>query len=145
MEFIYSKLYRIIKNILIIISVLILTACDDGDVFIQDKSILEKKIKCLELIIFPPNDMIENSLKKLYHFKQDCRYKLIVSYKSSIICNSNQNADKKAIGLPKSYLRLEIKKDTKLYYTYYKDLKDNLDTKDIKNGFDIIKSDLDIK
>ena len=124
---------------------MLFTACNDGDVFIQDKSILKDEIKCLNLVVFPPNKMIENSLKKLYHFKQDCNYQLIVSYKNSLVCNSNQNADKKVIGLPKSYLRLEIKKDAKLCYTYYKDLRDNLDAKDVKNGFEVIESDLDIK
>ena len=134
------------KYLFLIIFGWLSVGCNDGsETFVQDESILKDEIKCLNLVVFPPNTMVENSLKKLYHFKQDCNYELVVSYKSSIVCNSNQNANKKAIGLPKSYLRLEIKKDAKLCYTYYKDLRDNLDAKDVKNGFEVIESDLDIK
>lgn len=115
---------------------------DDGEIFVQDKKILETKIECMRLVVFPPNKMIETTLNKLYIFKQDCDYNFIVSYKSDIICNSNQNSEKKAHGMPKSYLRLEIKKGTKLCYTYYKDLDANLKNNDIKNGFEIIGNDL---
>lgn len=96
----------------------------------------------MSLTVFPPDKMIEETLNSLYDFKKECDYKLIVSYKTSITCNSNQNADKKAYGLPQSYLRLEIKKDGTLQYTYYKDLQENLSSKDIQKGFETIKEDL---
>jgi len=133
------------KNIILTLVIIFFSACNDGEVFVQDKEILNTKIECMRLVVFPPNDMIESTLKKLYRFKKDCNYSMIISYKSGIVCNSNQNSDKKVKGLPKSYLRMEIKKGFKLSYTYYKDLTDNLQADDIEDGFKTIESDLDLR
>lgn len=133
------------KKLISICLVILFSGCSDrGEVFVQDKKILETKIECLKLVVFPPNEMIENTLNELYLFKKECNYKLIVSYKSSIVCNSNQNSEKKAHGMPKSYLRMEIKKDSTLKYTYYNDLDANLKRDDVKNGFEVIENDLKI-
>ena len=96
----------------------------------------------MRLIVFPPHDSIESKLNELYTFSGDCKLKLIVSYKDSITCNSNQNSDKKVLGMPRSYLRFELKKQGELFYSYYIDLKDNLKDSDLENGFDIMKDSL---
>ncbi|WP_373071586.1 hypothetical protein [Sulfurimonas sp.] len=96
----------------------------------------------MRLLVFPPNKNIENSLNDLYVFDQNCEVDLIVSYKNSITCNSNQNVDKKAYGMPSSYIRYEIKKENKLYYSYYIDLDDDITKKDIKAGFDKMLDEL---
>lgn len=131
------------KKLLFIFASLFLLGCNDGSqVFVYDKKILDAKIECMSLTVFPPNKSIENTLSSLYHFKKECEYELVVSYKTSITCNSNQNADKKAFGLPQSYLRMELKKGANLQYTYYKDLQDNLTSKDVQNGFERMKGEL---
>ena len=130
--------------ILSIISVFLL-GCSDGSISqINDNSILEEDIKCLSLVVFPPKQSITEPLEKLYKFDKKCELSLVVSYKTGIVCNSNQNSDKKVAGLPDGYLRLEIKKGTRLYYSYYKDLQDNMNDKDIEKGFKELKSTLDI-
>ena len=113
---------------------------DTGEVFIYDKNV--KKLSCLSLLVFPPNKMIVSILKKRYTFSDSCKNELIVSYKNSITCNSNQNADKKIKGLPQSYFRLEIKRENTLVYTYYKDLPDNIKSEDVTDGFKRVEKDL---
>lgn len=130
------------KYIFTLLSLLFL-GCDDGSQsFVYDKKILDAKIECLSLRISPPDRKMQETLNSLYTFKKECHYELVVSYKTSITCNSNQNADKKLHGLPQSYLRMEIKKDGLLAYTYYKDLQENLDSWDLKNGFESIQKEL---
>ena len=124
-------------------SIIFFIGCSDNYISqISNKEILESKIKCMRLIVFPPKDSIENSLNELYTFSNDCELKLIVSYKDSITCNSNQNSHIKARGMAKSYLRLELKKKNELMYSYYKDLKDNLQNSDIQNAFHTMKQKL---
>ena len=120
--------------------------CSDNAISqVHNKKILENKIPCLRLIVFPPHEAIEKKLNELYTFSDDCEFKLVISYKSSITCNSNQNSDKKVLGMPSSYLRFELKKQNELMYSYYKDLKDNLDSSDVVDGFDTMKDTLPLK
>ncbi|MDD2357348.1 MAG: hypothetical protein PHX13_05490 [Thiovulaceae bacterium] len=131
------------KKYLFIFTSLFLLGCNDtSQTFVYDKKILDAKIECMSLAVVPANKTIEDTLNSLYHFKKECAYELVVSYKNSITCNSNQNADKKVSGLPQSYLRMEIKHDANLQYTYYKDLQDNLSAKDVQNGFEKMKEEL---
>ena len=92
--------------------------------------------------MFPPKDSIQRTLNNLYGFNKDCELKLIVSYKDSITCNSNQNSDKKAFGMAKSYLRFELKKRNELLYSYYKDIKEDIKSDDINDAFETLKKDL---
>jgi hypothetical protein len=133
------------KTIFISFIFLFFLGCSDqGEVYITDKTILDTQVECMELLVFPPNKEIESTLYSLYPFKKECIYKLEISYKSGIVCNSNQNFDKKVLGMPSSYLRMEIKKNNKLLYTYYKDLKNDLTNKDVITGFDTIKEDINL-
>lgn len=132
------------KHILPFLLLLFVGCSDSGEVFVQDKKILDAKIECMGLTVFPPDEKIEDTLNSLYGFNKECPYNMVVSYKSGIVCNSNQNSDKKAQGLPSSYLRMEIKKEGRLLYTYYKDLKHNLESNDVKKGFEVIDDDLNI-
>jgi len=121
------------------------SGCSDNFISqINDNSILRKDIKCLNLVVFPPKKSISKSLNSLYPFKKKCKLTLVVSYKTGIVCNSNQNSDKKVKGLPDGYLRLEIKNGTRLYYSYYKDLDHTLNNRDIEKGFTTLKSTLGI-
>lgn len=131
------------KNLLLSFFLLFLSACSErGEVYVQDKKILDTPIECMSLSIFPPNEKFEKTLSSLYKFSPECSYQLILSYKTDIVCNSNQNYAQKTSGLPSGYLRLEIKKDGVLQYTYYKDLKSKLDDDEIMKGFEQIEHDL---
>jgi|GEM_PF-1165397 len=133
------------KYLFTLVSLLFLGCNDGSQTFVYDKQILDAKIECMSLTLSPPDKKIEETLNSLYDFKKECHYELVVSYKTSITCNSNQNTDKKLHGLPQSYLRMEIKKDGSLQYTYYKDLQENLNSKDLKNGFETIKENLHLQ
>ena len=124
-------------------SILLLSGCSDNSMsMVHNKKILDEKIECLRLVVFPPKQDINDALESVYEFKDDCDLALIVSYKGGIVCNSNQNSEKKALGMPNSYIRLEIKRANQLFYSYYKDIYDEITQQDIKDGFDKIKKDL---
>ena len=98
----------------------------------------------MKLVIFPPNESMQNKLNQLYSFNTNCDLDLVVSYKSSIVCNSNQNAQKKVLPMAKSYLRLELKRKNHLLYSYYIDLAENVNDRDIENGFNVLKGALSL-
>ena len=115
---------------------------DDASVNIFDKNIAQEKIACIKLMVFPPNEMIENTLNNLYEFDSTCRVKLDVSFKSGITCNSSHNSDKKALSdFPSSYLKMQIMKPN-LAYSYYIDLTHDVEAKDVQNAFKRIDKDL---
>jgi hypothetical protein len=124
-------------KILFVFLFVFLSGCSDNSMSkVYDKRILENEIECMRLLVFPPNKMIEDTLNDLYRFDTECKLDLVVSYKDEITCNSNQNVAKKAYGMPSAYLRYELKKENKLYYSYYIDLDDVIMREDIKDGFD---------
>lgn len=131
------------KKVLIILSILIFTSCsDNATVNIFDKKITQTKIKCLKLVVFPPNEMIESTLEKLYDFDENCSVRLDISSKSSIVCNSNQNSQKKALSnFPTSYLKMQIM-NPNLAYSYYEDLNHDITQDDINRAFSKIDDDL---
>ena len=110
-----------------------------------DKNIADKEIECLRLVVFPPDESLEKSLEKLYGFSKSCNYKLEVSKKSGITCNSNFNVQKKATGsFPSSYLKMQLSRDRELLYSYYIDLKNDVSESDIEDAFSRITRDLKI-
>ena len=100
----------------------------------------------MKLVVFPEDIKIIETMRGLYDFDDKCPLKLEISYREGIHCNSNQNADKKALSsFPQSYLRMELRIGLKLQYSYYIDLSEDVDAIALKNGFKRIKKDLDIK
>jgi len=90
--------------------------------------------------------MTQNTLTKLYPFDSTCRYKLVVSQKKGITCNSTHNAEKKSSGnFPSSYLQLNVNKENKTLYTYYQDLKNAPSEDDIRDGLKRLRKDLDLQ
>jgi hypothetical protein len=113
---------------------------DDASVVKYDKNL---HIKCLRLVVFPPNNLISSTLKELYNFSNKCEYELQASQKSGITCNSNQNAPQKTFSnFPSGYFRLDIYKNGKPIYSYYKDLTHKTTKEDIKRGFDRLRDDM---
>jgi len=121
---------------------LLFSGCGDDATVIQSEKNLAP-LQCLRLVVFPPDKQISQTLSKLYKFQQNCPYELQVSRKGGIVCNSNQNADKKALSnFPTGYIRMDLYKKRKSIYSYYKDLHAPLSQKDIQNAFARLKSDL---
>jgi hypothetical protein len=97
----------------------------------------------MRLVVFPPDEEVQKSLEKLYTFDDSCPIRLEVNLKRGIVCNSNQNSNKKALSnFPTSYLRMQISKNRQLFYSYYIDLKDSVSGEDVQRAFKRIKKDL---
>jgi hypothetical protein len=130
-----------------IITLLLLTACEDKSIVnVYDKTILKSKIDCLKLAVFPQNKMIIQSMKSLYTFDDRCPYTLDISYKNGIRCNSTQNVQSKTInGFPSSYLNMNLRKGLSVKYSYYIDLREDVEKEDLEKGFERLKKDLMIK
>lgn len=137
---------NILKNLIALLMLFMLSACSDNSIVsIYDKDILNQKFDCIQLIVFPPNETIESTLKKSYKFQEPCELKFEVFTKGKIHCNSNQNSQSKAMGnMPNAYLRMEISKENKTLYSYYKDIKGEITSKNIEDGFNRMKKDLKI-
>ena len=132
------------KRILILLTILALffiSCSDNATIFKYDKNL--QSIKCLKLSPFLADELIRTTLLKLYKFDSRCEYELSVSRKNSIVCNSNQNSDKKALStFPSSFIRLDIYKSSQLIYSYYKDLTSKATKSDIEDGFLKLQSDM---
>ena len=130
-----------LKSIVLIACSLVITACEDKNVYVSfyDKSI--KKIPCLSL----DNSLkpFEGSLQKEYNFKENCPYKLVLASATNIVCKSPFNASTKTTtNFPSSYIELDIKKGIDLIYSYYKDLTHETTKDDIQDGFKRLKRDI---
>ena len=127
----------------LLISIFLITSCSDkAQITYYDKSLKNRKLKCSS---FSPNreGELESFLKTLYKFDNNCPYKLTISYKSKIVCNSSFNAYRKTTtNFPSAYLNLEIKKGFNLEYSYYIDLTSKPTKRDIKRAFNRIKDDI---
>jgi len=123
-------------------TILFLISCTDNATTIKYEKNVDT-LPCLKLLIFPPDKMIEKTIKKLYKFNAKCNYEMIISKKSGIICNSNQNAARKTFSnFPSGFIRLDIYKNKKPIYSYYKDLTSKIKESDIKNAFLKLKKDM---
>ena len=122
----------------------LLTGCHDKSIVtIYDKSVTQKPVSCLSLRVIPDDMQIREKLETLYAFREQCKQRLEVTYKSQIVCNSAYNASQKALSqFPDSYLNMEIRQGFTLQYSYYIDLDHKPDVSDIEKGFARIKSDL---
>lgn len=121
---------------------LFLSACSDNATVVKYDETL-KPLKCLRLVVFPPDAVIEESISKLYEFDDSCEYRLEVSKRGSIVCNSNQNADKKALSsCPSGYIRMDVYRAQKPVYSYYKDLSSVVSEKDVTLAFERLREDI---
>jgi hypothetical protein len=125
--------------------IFLFVACSDNATITKyDNSLSD--IKCLRLVVFPPDKLISTTLNELYIFDDKCSYELQVSRKGAIVCNSNQNAAKKTLSnFPSAFIRLDVYKNKKPVYSYYKDLTSAPTKEDIRRGFLRLKDDIIIK
>jgi len=138
---------RAIRRFLLALTLLLaLSACDKKTINIYDKDILHTPIDCLTLIIEPNNLTMQQTMQKLYPFKEGCKHALHISYRNCIKCNSSFNIQTKALqGMPSSYLNMEIKEGNSLKYSYYIDLYSNVEQSDLEKGFKHLKKHLEIR
>ena len=124
-----------------LLATLFISGC--GDNATVTKNTDKKHLECLQLTLLMPDALISNTLKSLYNFSENCPYQLQVSRKNNIVCNSNQNADRKALSnFPSGYIRMDVYKNHKPIYSYYKDLTCKVSQDDIESAFKRLKSDL---
>ncbi|WP_457744028.1 hypothetical protein [Sulfurimonas sp.] len=130
------------KTLCFISLLLFVSGCSDDATITKSPSDLQD-VNCMRLVLFPPNKLFTQTLTQLYNFDENCSYRLEASQKSSIVCNSNQNADKKALSnFPSGYIRLDLYKGYKSIYSYYKDLTHRVEKEDIQKAFDNLKSNI---
>lgn len=134
------------QSLLALLFTLFLSACsDNASVSIYKQNLPKEKIDCLHLLLSPPNAMIEKELLKLYDFDETCEFRLEVSTKSDIVCNSNYNYQSKAVGsFPSSYLKLQLDGKSGIIYSYYIDLVDAVSEKDVQKAFSRLEEDLSL-
>ena len=124
------------------ISLFVLVGCSDNATVTQYKTD-STPLKCMRLVVFPPDKLLSQTLNNLYDFQDKCLYELQASRKSGIVCNSNQNADKKALSnFPSGFIRLDVYKRREPIYSYYKDLTCEATQKDIQKAFSRLREDL---
>jgi len=101
-------------------------------------------IPCLQL---STNDLVlQMQLSSLYHFTQECPYELQAAQKSGIVCNSNQNADKKALtNFPHGFFRLDLYgKKEGLIWSYYLDVDKEITQEMVKEGFEQLQKEFSL-
>ncbi len=129
-----------------LIAVFFLTACTQKPVVKIYPQAKEARIKSLALAVYPPDPKIEKSFKALYRFDPSADTVLKIYHKEGISCNSNQNAQQKALSkFPHNFLRMELARGRVLYYSYYIDLDEKVDEEDIRRAFGRMKRDLEIR
>ena len=135
-------MYKFISYSSSLVSLLFLIGCSDNATVVEYTKD-PTPLKCLRLVVFPPDKLLSETLTKLYDFQEKCPYELQASRKSGIVCNSNQNADKKALSnFPSGFIRLDVYKTKQPIYSYYKDLTCEATQKDIKTAFQRLSEDL---
>ncbi|WP_457602444.1 hypothetical protein [Nitratifractor sp.] len=123
---------------------LVLTACgrDDTYVKIYDRNLTKTPPKCLRLDPLTTDPAVAEILKKLYPFTPQCPYRLSVTTKERIRCNSNANAAEKTLSnFPSAFVRLELYRGTQLLYSYYRDLTHEADADDLERAFKRFEKD----
>jgi hypothetical protein len=132
------------KTALTLLFFLLFGGCSDNASITKSEKDLHD-VKCMRLVVFSQNKFLETTMQKLYNFDENCTYKLEVSQKSDIVCNSNHNANKKALSnFPSSYIRFDLYKGTKSIYSYYKDLTHPATKEDLEDAFEKLKQDCEL-
>ncbi len=114
----------------------------DAEINFYDKSLKKHPLHCLQFLP-KKHSNLEQSLATLYHFQNDCKNSLELSYKSDIVCTSPYNAAlKNTSNFPNAYIKLEVRNGMKLLYSYYRDLSHKPTVDDLKEAFERLKDDI---
>ena len=122
----------------------VLSGCSDSAIVKSfDTNVTKNKVTCVSLVVFPPDKVLEETLHNLYTFTPDCKYRLKVSKKGGIVCNSNQNAAKKTLSnFPSTYLRMDVSQGNRAVYSYYIDLLESVSENDVQSAFSRVEKDI---
>jgi hypothetical protein len=133
------------RKIFFLISVIFFVGCNKKEYIRYDQNISKEKIECLGLD--PLNSKALNKdILPLFNFKKDCKYKISLSGKSDIVCNSSFNSSRKATSaFPSSYLRLELKRGMDTLFSYYVDLTSPPSSSDVKRAFEVMQKYIKLK
>ncbi len=126
---------------LFLVSILLLLGCSNRKEYINlyEQNLPKSGIDCLGVDEMSQADL-SKYLDGLYHFDKSCRYKISLSSRAKIVCNSSFNAPQKATtNFPSAYLRLELKDGMALIFSYYADLTSPPDESDVKRAFEVLR------
>jgi len=121
------------KQVIFLSLAFFVLGCEDNSYItkVYDKSLINKKVTCMNLKLSPYSNKVYNKITSLYNFSKDCSNTLKITYKTNIACNSRFNTNKSF----NSFIQLELLHKNKKVYSVYKDLKDANITKEIKKGY----------
>lgn len=132
------------KKIVYLSVLLLIAGCEErqkATVTINPK--LSLPIECMKLNILGKDEELLGTLNELYLFDNKCDLTLTVSYKKDIVCTSPASINTRASGkFPRSFLDMKLRRGMEVEYSYYIDLFSNVDSDDVKYGFDRLKMDL---
>jgi len=134
-----------VKMLYIALVLFVMLGCsDDADVVIyKEGKSLEKPLKCMRLVVFPPDEQIQKVANANYKFTKDCAYKVVIQKKGGIVCNSTHNTQQKTLSnFPSGYIRLDLYKGREPLYSYYKDLTTKVSDEDIERGLKRLLKDM---
>jgi hypothetical protein len=130
----------------VIVAVTAFKGCG-GEAYINvyDKSITEKTLPCLAIDPMS-GDKLKEYISPLYRFDKSCEYRIVLSSKSGISCNSSFNSSQKSSSnFPNAYLRVELKRGMRLLFSYYKDLTSAPKKDDVEDAFEALKRYIKLK
>ncbi len=127
----------------IIISLLLVSCTEKPKATVHVDKNLALPISCMKLNTIGVEKPFVKTLRSLYTFDESCPFNLTISYKKDIVCNSNYNSLAKSTGkFPRSFLKFELRNGLEVRYSYYIDLLDNVESEDVRAGFNRLKHDI---
>jgi hypothetical protein len=132
--------YKIFAKFFAILVVIFIFGCNNKEyITIQDKNITKEPLPCLGLD--PMNLQFANdALSDIYNFDKSCHYRISITTRGHIHCNSSFNSSTKAnSAFPTAYVRLELKDGMNTAFSYYVDLTSPPDNSDIKRAFEVMR------
>jgi len=143
------KVLNVKKHLILLLLAMLplLSGCEDkAMVAFYDRQLKSHPPTCLALSDISLDPSMKRSLESIYHFTQNCPWRLTIETKKNIHCNSNQNSQRKALtAFPNSYLRMDIRRGMRSLYSYYIDLTKAADSGDAERGLLRICDDLGLK
>ena len=125
----------------LIVLFLFFYGCEDKYVVsIYDKDILKEKKRCLQIKLNPFTNKVYDTIYQLYDFSQNCKYSVVLRYKTKIACNSPYKT-----GNFDAFVEFSVYKDNKLVAVYYLDTTTKDFDNDLKELFTYMKKNINLE